>query len=172
MTIGEGMLLEYDPEMATTRRVLERVPFDKADWKPHQKSFTMAQLAGHIRDMAGWAGVTVQSDSLDLEPPGGPAFEPPPPPASKEELLESFDKAVAQGREAIAGATDQAMAQPWSLLRGGQAMFTMPRVAVLRAMILSHMIHHRGQLSVYLRMNDVPVPSIYGPSADEQAPPS
>jgi len=170
MSIAQSMLPELDNEMATTRRVLERVPFDKADWKPHQKSFSMLQLASHIADMAGWMTATVHTDSLDLAPPDGPKWEPPPPPKDSAELLARFDKAVAEGREALAGCSDEAMMQTWSLLQGGQPMFSMPRVATIRGMLMNHMVHHRGQLSVYLRMNDVPVPSIYGPSADEQGP--
>jgi uncharacterized damage-inducible protein DinB len=168
MSIGQMLLPEYDQEMATTRKVLERVPLDKGSWKPHEKSFSMAQLAGHVSNMTGWVAMTIATDSLDLEPPGGPKFAPPPPPTEKEAMLAEFDKNVAAGRAALAGVSDEEMTQPWSLLQGGNVMFTMPRVASIRGMILNHMIHHRGQLSVYLRLNDVPVPSIYGPSADEK----
>ncbi len=163
MSIAQSMLPEFEREMETTRRVLERVPFDKADWKPHEKSFTMAKLATHLRDMAGWMSATVNTDSLDL----GAGFTPPPPATSLEELLATFDKAVVEGRAALAGVSDEAMMQPWSLMQDGNVLFTMPRIACIRGMILNHIIHHRGQLSVYLRLNDVPVPSIYGPSADE-----
>jgi uncharacterized damage-inducible protein DinB len=164
MSIGQSMLPEYDQEIATTRRVLERVPLDKADWKPHEKSMSMAKLANHLRDMAAWMTPTIQMDSLDI----GPDFVPPPPATNTKELLSSFDKAAAEGREALAGVSDDAMMKPWSLLMGGKAVFTMPRIACVRGMILNHIIHHRGQLSVYLRLNDIPVPAIYGPSADEQ----
>ena len=165
MSIGQSMLPEYDSEMATTRKLLERVPFDKADWKPHEKSFSMAELASHLRNMAGWMAVTCESDELDT----GPDFKPPPLATSAEELLAAFDKATAEGREALAGVSDEAMMQTWSLKHAGQALFSMPKVACIRGMILNHMIHHRGQLSVYLRLNDVPLPSIYGPTADDRS---
>ena len=164
MSIGQSMLPEYDQEIATTRRVLERVPFEKADWKPHEKSMSIAQLASHLRDMAGWMTPTIQMDTLDL----GPDFVPPPAATSSEELLEAFDKAAAEGREALAGVSDEAMMKTWSLAMGGQTAFSMPRIACIRGMIINHIIHHRGQLTVYLRLNDIPVPSIYGPSADEK----
>ncbi|MEZ5366516.1 MAG: DinB family protein [Bryobacterales bacterium] len=169
MSIGQSLLPEFDQEMATTRRVLERVPFDKLDFKPHEKSMSMDHLANHIVTMTGWLPYTMQTDSLDLAPPDGPAWEPPPPAKTQAELLATYDKNVADSRAALAAATDEAMMQPWSLLRGGQAMFTMPRIGCVRGMILNHIIHHRGQLSVYLRLVDIPVPSIYGPSADEQS---
>ncbi|MCB1019384.1 MAG: DinB family protein [Acidobacteria bacterium] len=170
MSIGQSLLPEFDREMATTRRVLARVPFEKLDFKPHEKSMAMGHLANHIVTMTGWLPYTLQTESLDLAPPDGPAWEPPPLAATSEGMLAAFDDSVAASRAALAAATDEAMMQPWSLLRGGQAMFTMPRIGCVRGMILNHLVHHRGQLSVYLRMCDVPVPSIYGPSGDEQTP--
>ena len=169
MSIGQSMLAEYDKEMSTTRRVLERVPLDKPDWKPHPKSFTMAQLAGHVCNIVSWLAITINTDSLDLEPPGGPKFPPPPIPTDKGKMLAEFDKHTAEARAALAAVSDESLMRDWSLLQGGRVIFTMPRIASIRGMILNHMIHHRGQLSLYLRLNDVPVPSLYGPSADEKA---
>ena len=166
MAIRDGLLPEFDQEMANTRRTLERVPDDKLTWKPHPKSGAMGWLAGHVAQLPSWAGMAVGQDSLDLEPDGKPTT-PPPPPKSRQEILEMFDKSVAAGRAAIAGASDEHLLKPWTLLKNGQTIMTLPRVAVLRSFVLNHLIHHRAQLGVYLRLNDLPVPSIYGPSADE-----
>ena len=166
MPIRDALLPEFDHEMANTRKTLERVPDDKLDWKPHEKSWSMGSLATHLSTIPSWAFETIQKDSLDIAPPGGP----PPrqaPAASTQELLDRFDKSVTAGREAIAGASDEHLMKPWSLLSGGNIVLTMPRIAVLRGFVMSHTIHHRAQLGVYLRLNDIPVPAIYGPSADE-----
>jgi uncharacterized damage-inducible protein DinB len=167
MKISEALLPEYDQEMAKTRTVLERCPEDKYTWKPHPKSFAMAELATHIANMPGWAQMTLTQESFDYAPPGAPPYKEEPV-KTRQELLERFDKNIAETRAAIAGASDEQFMAPWSLLAGGQTLFTMPRAAVLRSMIMNHIIHHRAQMTVYLRLNDVPVPSIYGPSADEQ----
>jgi uncharacterized damage-inducible protein DinB len=169
MPLSQSLLPEFDHEMANTRRALERVPEDKFAWKPHDKSMTLGRLASHVAELAGWVEPTLQSESLDVAPPGAPPYQPKIA-ASRTELLQQFDKNVAQARAAIAAAPDPAWMVPWTLLSGGQPMFTLPRIAVLRAMVMNHMIHHRGQLSVYLRLNNVPVPALYGPSADEQPP--
>jgi uncharacterized damage-inducible protein DinB len=166
MSISESLLPEFDQEMANTRKTLERIPDDKLAWKPHEKSYTMGALATHIATIPGWAQPTIEQDDLDLAPPGAPPYQVLPI-NSRQEALEKFDTNVAAARAAIAGASDEHLSRPWSLLAGGQTIFTMPRTAVLRGFILSHIIHHRAQLGVYLRINDVPVPSIYGPSADE-----
>src|SRR5262249_48358944 len=168
MSIAESMLPEFDQEMAGTRKTLERVPEDKLDWRPHAKSFTMGGLATHIATMIGWATVTIEQDSFDVQPPGAESYKEEPI-KSRAELLERFDKGLASARAALAATGDEAMMAPWSLLAGGQTVFTMPRVACLRSMIFNHLIHHRAQLTVYLRMNDVLVPALYGPSADEGA---
>ena len=168
MALSEALLPEFDQEMALTRKCLERIPEDKLDWAPHQKSMKLGRLAGHIAEMPGWGATTFQTDSLDMAPPGGPAFEGMIV-KSRSEVLDAFDKNVRQARAAIQQASDQQFSEPWSLLAGGKTIFTMPRVAVLRGMVINHLIHHRAQLGVYLRLNDVPVPSIYGPSADEAA---
>jgi uncharacterized damage-inducible protein DinB len=166
MGLTEALLPEYDHEMANTRRSLERVPDDRLDWKPHAKSMTMRQLAVHLAEMPGWAIPTIEMESFDVAPPGGPRYQPPQA-NSRAEILEIFDNNVVEARAAISGADDGHLRKPWSLLSGGKTVFTMPRIAVLRSLILNHSIHHRAQLGVYLRLNDVPVPAIYGPSADE-----
>ncbi len=166
MAISAAMLPEFDQEMATTRKVLERVSDSIFSYKPHAKSFTSVQLASHIVDMLGWLTGTMMSDSFDMNPPGGTPWTPWIA-ASNAELMAKYDEAAKAAREALAVADDAAMMKTWSLLNAGNTVFAMPRVACVRGMILNHIIHHRGQLSVYLRMNDIPVPSLYGPSADE-----
>lgn len=166
MSISASLLPELDQEMAGTRKTLERIPEDKFDYRPHEKSFTMISLATHIANMLGWGRDTINSDSFDVAPVGGEPYKEEPA-KNVAELLEKFDKNLAGFREALAGATDEALMANWSLLAGGQPIFTMPRIACLRGMILNHLIHHRAQLTVYLRMNDVPVPALYGSSADE-----
>jgi uncharacterized damage-inducible protein DinB len=166
MAISESLLPEFDYEMQTTRKLLERVPDEKFDWKPHPRSTAMGGLATHIANIPTWAINAVTQESLDLAPGGVPV---PPMEMAKgrDALLQTFDANVAKAREAIAGAADESLFVPWSLLMNGKAIMTLPRVAVVRSFVLNHLIHHRGQLSVYLRLNDIPVPSIYGPSADE-----
>jgi uncharacterized damage-inducible protein DinB len=166
MPLSEALLPEWDHEMANTRTTLQRVPEDKLGWKPHEKSGTMGWLAGHLANLPGWATFTLAEESLDLAPQGVPL---PPAPAanSRRELLETFDKNVAAGRAAIAGASDAQLAKSWTLLSGGKTILTLPRIAVLRSFVMNHTIHHRAQLGVYLRLNNIPVPALYGPSADE-----
>ena len=166
MPIKDALLPEFDQEMANTRKVLERCPEDKYGWKPHAKSFSMGSLATHIANMTGWTVDTITKDSFDVAPPGAPPYKEEPV-ATCKELLERFDQNAANARAAIAGATDDQFMASWSLLAGGQTIFSMPRIACIRGMVMNHIIHHRGQLTVYLRLNDVPVPAIYGPSADE-----
>jgi uncharacterized damage-inducible protein DinB len=152
MTISEALLLEFAEEMASTRKILERVPDDKLMWKPHEKSFTLGRLVSHMVTIPIFAAVIINGQARkpsDAE--------------SKDELLESLDKNIAAGREAIAGASDD----HFNEVIGGTA-FAMPRVDLLRRRVMGHMIHHRGQLSVYLRLLDIPVPGMYGPSADEK----
>jgi uncharacterized damage-inducible protein DinB len=166
MKISDGLLSEFDHEAATTRKCLARIPDDKFSFKPHLKSFEMGALAVHIATMLDWGVLTLQSDSFDYAPVGGEPYVAPVV-KSNDELLAMFDKASAAFRAALAVVENDAMMTPWSLLGGGVTMFTMPRVAVLRGMIFNHIVHHRGQLTVYLRMCDIPVPALYGPSADE-----
>lgn len=166
MPMRDALLPEFDQEMATTRKFLERVPEDKATWKPHEKSMPMGRLAAHVAELPGWAATTITQDSLDINPPGGPGFTAAQM-TSRKQLLELFDKSVASARAAIAGVSDEELMKPWTLLNGGQKIFSLPKAAILRTFAFSHVIHHRAQLGVYLRLNDVPVPSTYGPSADE-----
>ena len=166
MKISDTLLPEFDLETATTRKCLARIPDDKFSFKPHPKSFDMGALAVHIATMLDWGASTLETESFDYAPVGGSSYVPP---AAKTnaELLALFDSGSAKLRAALAAAEDATMMANWSLLAGGKTIFTMPRVAVLRSMIFNHVVHHRGQLSVYLRLCDIPVPSIYGPSADE-----
>jgi uncharacterized damage-inducible protein DinB len=152
--------------MANTRRTLERVPEDKLNWKPHQKSFSMGHLATHLASLPSWAAITIEKDEIDIAPRG----QPPPkgePAKSRDELLGTFDQNVAAARAAIASATDEQLLKDWTLLSGGKAMMTAPRISVLRSYVMNHLIHHRAQLGVYLRLNDVAVPAMYLNSADE-----
>jgi uncharacterized damage-inducible protein DinB len=167
MSLGEALLPEFNQEMANTRRTLERVPEDKFDWKPHQRSMTMGRLATHLAELPGWAMATVEKDSLDLAPPGGTGLQPGTA-RTRKELLAMFDANVDAARTAISRAGDDHLAQNWTLLVAGNRIFTRPRLAVLRNSVLNHSIHHRAQLGVYLRLNNLPVPAIYGPSADEK----
>ena len=166
MPIADSILPEFDHEMANTRKTLERVPDDKFAWKPHEKSMTMGHLAGHLAQMPGWGKDTLTTESFDVAPVDGPPVQPSQP-KNRQEVLALFDKGVAEVRAALAAAKDDQLLKPWSLLAGGKPIFTMPRIAVIRGMILNHSIHHRAQLGVYLRLNNLPVPAIYGPSADE-----
>ena len=169
MTIAETLLPEYDHEIAGVRKTLERVPAAKFDWKPHPKSGSMLWLASHLANLPTWGTLTLSSDELDMAP-GGKPMEPPPPPADTAGLVTALDKNAAEARAAIARASDADLVKPWSLLTNGKVLFTMPKVSVLRSFVMNHMIHHRAQLGVYLRMHDVAVPSLYGPSADEAPP--
>jgi uncharacterized damage-inducible protein DinB len=166
MMISDALLPEFDQEMAGTRKTLARCPEDKFDFTPHPKSWKMAALATHIVNMVGWTLDIIDKDSFDVAPPGAPPYKEEPV-TTNQELLERFDKNVAAARAAIAGASDEHLMAPWALAQGGQTLFTMPRIVCLRSFIMNHTIHHRGQLCVYLRLNDIPVPALYGPSADE-----
>jgi uncharacterized damage-inducible protein DinB len=166
MPLNQSLLPEFDQEMANTRKTLQRVPENKLGWKPHKKSGSMGWLAGHVANLPGWAVITIKQDSLDLSPDGAPP-KPQPEPKSQKELLATFDKNVAEARAALAGADDATLFKPWSLLKTGKVLMTMPKIACLRGFVMNHLIHHRAQLGVYLRLNDIAVPAIYGPSADE-----
>jgi uncharacterized damage-inducible protein DinB len=166
MSIAQSLLPELDQEMAGARKTLERIPRDKFEWRPHPKSFTMISLATHIANMVGWGGLIIKEPSFDYAPPGGEPYKEEPA-ESVDALLATFDKNYAEFREALSGASDETLHKEWSLLGGGAVIFTKPRIVCLRADILNHLIHHRAQLGVYLRLNDAPVPALYGPTADE-----
>ena len=166
MSYAETLLPEFDQEMANTRKVLERIPDDKLDWKPHPKSNTIGWNANHVVDLVNWVVESLTKPSLDVAPVGGEPYQFPKL-ASRQEILELFDRNVAAARKAITEAKDEDMGQPWTLSQAGQVFFTMPRSAVVRGTVLNHLIHHGAHLCVYLRLNDVPVPGMYGPSGDE-----
>lgn len=165
MALRDALLSEFDREMDGTRKVLERVPEDKFSWKPSEKSGTMAWLAGHVARLPQWASMMLACEELDINPPGG-APSRPGPPANRQELLDWFDKHSGEASQALASASDEALMKPWTLLNSGERIFVMPRIAVLRAFVMNHLIHHRGQLTVYLRMNNATLPPLYGPTAD------
>ena len=166
MTYAETLLPEFDQEMANTRKVLERLPDDKLDWQAHPKSHTIGWNANHVADLPNWLVMVLNTPSLDIAPIGGQPYTSPKP-GSRREILELFDRNVATAREALAEVKDADVGRPWTLEQAGQLIFTLPRAAVIRSMVLNHLIHHRAHLLVYLRLNDVPVPGMYGPSGDE-----
>ena len=163
MSFSESFLREFGQEVPSTRTTLERVPMDQFDWKPHDKSMSIGALASHVAGLPSWVPLIVAHDEFDAG--GGEA--PPPPPSDTKGLLELFDKNVSEAQSVIESAADEAFGKTWSLVRGGEALFSAPKAGVIRRMMLHHMIHHRAQLGVYLRLRDIPVPSVYGPSADE-----
>jgi len=160
--LKDGVLAEFDHETATTRKLLERVPDDKLSWKPHEKSMSLADLGTHLSNLPHWAAIILKELSFDL------TESPPhlPPKTSRADILRHFDETTAIARR-LMDKTDGEYLVMWSLKRAGQEMFSMPRIGALRTFVLYHMVHHRGQLSVYLRLNDISVPPIYGPTADE-----
>ena len=166
MAIGSSMLMEFDEEMKNTRKVLERVDDKQWDWKPHVKSGSVGWLATHIATMVDWIPFTLKTEELDYAPVGGPPYTPPKI-ENRQQLLAELDKNVGEARKALANATDVEMTKDWTLLAGGHKIFTMPRVACIRTMVLNHIIHHRAQLTVYYRLLGISVPGLYGPSADE-----
>jgi len=160
--IAQALIPEFDQEVATTRRVLERLNDSILDYKPHPKSMSVAALATHLTDMPMWLATTIQTPSLDLA-----GFEPPKPLTSIAAVLEKFDAECAKARTALEEASDETMLANWTLSKGERVAFSMPRIAVIRGMCINHLVHHRAQMALYLRLNDIAVPSIYGPTADE-----
>jgi uncharacterized damage-inducible protein DinB len=161
MAFADTFLPEFDHEMKTTRSLLERVPFDNAAWKPHQKSTGLGDLASHLANLAGFGDMIVNNDERNFgDGRRPPVFE------NTQDLLAAFDANVAKSRTALQNLSDDKLGTPWTLRAGEHVILQMPRAAVLRSLLMNHIIHHRGQLSVYLRLNDVPLPSIYGPTAD------
>jgi uncharacterized damage-inducible protein DinB len=164
MAISQALLPEFDREMATTRKMLERFPEDKVDWKPHDTCMTLGRLAAHMAEIPGWVVPTIAQDKLVMDP----SKFTPSVLNSRTEALKKFDETIEAARAAVAGASDEALMKPWSLVVNGNTVFSAPKAAVLRAFVMSHMIHHRGQLAAFYRIAGVPIPSIYGPSKDEQ----
>lgn len=162
MPIAQMLLPEFDQEMKSTRKLLECVPDGKFSFKPHDKSMDLGRLAAHVAEMPSYVVGTLKQERLDFTGEEAPFA-----PATREELLAAFDKNAAEARELLAKATDEDLAKVWTLTYKGQQVFSMPRSAVLRNMCFNHLYHHRGQLGVYLRMNNVAIPGMYGPSADE-----
>jgi uncharacterized damage-inducible protein DinB len=166
MSIAQSLLPEFAHEADVTRKVLAAVPQDKFSWSPHEKSYSLGQLATHLANLPVWTMATIHQDSLDLNPKDGD------PPKGREattveEVLAIYDENIAAAKDALAGASDETLTSSWTLRNGGEALFTMPKVAVLRSFVMNHQIHHRGQMSVYLRLAGAKVPSVYGPTADE-----
>ena len=165
MAIKDALLPEFDHEMATTRRLLERVPDAEFAWKPHDKSMSLGQLAGHIANLPRWCIITLENTTFDLD-----TFSDARPlqPESRAAVVKEFDEKVKAARALLVAQSDPELLTPWTLKKGGQEIFTMPRISAIRSFVMNHLIHHRGQLSVYLRLKNVPIPPIYGPTADEQ----
>lgn len=166
MTIAESLLPEFDQEMANTRKVIARVPSAKNDWKPHPKSMPLGYLAVHLSTLASWVNMVIEKEELDvgkLRESGFkmPEFE------SGEASAAVFDEVVRSARAVLERTPDEEFFKPWSLKNNGVTVVTLPKIATLRSIVFNHIIHHRGQLTVYLRLNDVPLPGLYGPSADE-----
>lgn len=166
MSIGEMLLPEFDQEMSNTRKVLERVPVEKSEWKPHDKSMTMGRLAGHIAEIPKWGAWVLKSDSFDLASMG--EGHQPYVPKSTADLLKTFDESAKEARKAIVGLEDPQWTRSWSLLLQGQTLASGQKLMMMRSTFLNHIVHHRAQMTVYLRLNNIPVPGLYGPSADER----
>ena len=162
-TIGSTFLAELEQEAKVAREVLSRVPADKFDWKPHEKSMSFGKLAAHVAEMVSWTGPTLQHPELDFSKMDYKPFEP----RSTEDLLEYLDKNVAEAADVLRNTTDEQFMENWTMRNGDKIYFTMPKVVCMRSFVMNHIVHHRGQLSVYLRLNDIAVPAMYGPSADE-----
>lgn len=161
--ISAALISEMEQEAKTTRACLERIPADKFAWKPHEKSMAFGKLASHIAEMFSWTGATLQHPELDFSKMDYKPFDP----QSTEELLEFFDKNVTEAIDVLNNTGDDVFLESWTLRNGETVYFTLPKIATMRSFVMNHIVHHRGQLSVYLRLNEIAVPSIYGPSADE-----
>ncbi len=166
MSIAEGLLPEFEQEIESTRKVLERVPDEKLARSPHEKSMTLGQLASQLANLPVWTRLSLDQDEFDVSPPEGDGSGTPQL-ASTPEILGSFDRNAADAREAIASASDGTFFELWTLKSGGETLFSVPKIGVVRRFVLNHLIHHRGQMTVYLRLLDVPVPQTFGPTADE-----
>jgi len=160
---GSMLLPEFEHEAALTRKTLERVPAEQFGWKPHDKSYTLKELARHLAEIPHWLPLSLDREVLDLDTDAPERIDP----STTQEILDLFDRGVADARKALAEASEEVLQELWSLKAGGHVVLTMPKAAVVRGFVMSHSIHHRAQLGVYLRLLDVPVPAVYGPSADE-----
>jgi uncharacterized damage-inducible protein DinB len=167
MALTDILLPEFEEEAAATRRMLERVPDGKTTWQPHQRSMTLGRLSTHVAEIPAWTARILTRDEFDVAPPGGPPFQPRTL-GTTAEVLALFDQNVAEARRVLAAAGDADFARPWSFKREGQVVWTKPKHYVLRRMALSHLVHHRAQLGVYLRLQEVSIPGVYGPSADDR----
>lgn len=165
MTVAESFVAELDVEVDKTRRCLARIPTEKLEFTPHAKSFTMSKLAAHIATIPDWASMTMTTDHFDFMVDGKDMQMPVP--ESGEDLVRILEKSAADAKAKIAAASDDEFDKTWKLLASGETVLAMSKRAVLREMIFNHLVHHRGQLTVYMRLNDIPVPALYGPSADE-----
>ena len=169
MSIAEALLPEFDHETSTTRNLLKIVPFEHKDWKPHVKSMSMLQLATHVAQVPSWTAPTLEEPELDVGPNSPNAKKYAPPLINNsEELLAYFDENVRKARQSLQAASDSTFREMWSLKSGDHTVFSFPKAAVMRSFVMNHLIHHRGQLSVYLRLKDVKLPEIYGPTADSK----
>lgn len=163
MKINETFIGELQQEAASTRKLLERVPLDKPDWTPHPKSAKLGNLANHVAELPGWVSVSLDQDELDFA-----KFEYKPQiPKTTEELLKKFDDNLAKAMNSLNNASNEKFSENWTMRNGEQVYFTLPKAAVVRSFSFNHMYHHRAQLGVYLRLLDIPLPGIYGPTADE-----
>jgi uncharacterized damage-inducible protein DinB len=166
MRIGQSMIPEFDIEMANTRKVLQRIPDGKLDWKIHEKSNTLGWVANHLADIPNWVDMIIRHGTFDVEPVAGQPYKSPTL-GTTAEIVSLFDENVKQARPLLENVEDGVLHSSWSLLRQGEEILTMPKIAVLRTWVMNHSIHHRAHLCVYFRVNDIPVPALYGPSADE-----
>jgi uncharacterized damage-inducible protein DinB len=164
MAFTDALLPEFDHEMGTTRKLLERLPDEQLGWKPHERSMSLGRLATHIAEIPTWGDRILCHDEVNLTGAYQPRTE-----QSRAAILAIFENAIAQARKTLASKSDGELMAMWTFKREGKTLSTMPKVAVLRSMMFNHLVHHRGQLSVYLRMHNVPLPAMYGPSADEGA---
>ncbi|MDQ3022116.1 MAG: DinB family protein [Bacteroidota bacterium] len=163
MPLNESLIAELQHEAANTRKMLERVPEKSFSWKPHDKSMSLGEITNHLAEIPHWVGVSIEQDELDF---AGSDYKPRTP-TTTEDLLKFFDTNIEKALESLKNASDEKLFENWTMRNGEQVYFTMPKIAVVRSFVMNHSVHHRGQLSIYLRLLDVPLPSIYGPTADE-----
>lgn len=165
MAIKDTLLPEYDHEMATTRRLLDRVPEAEFAWRPHERSMSLGELSGHLANIPMWCSAVLDAPQFDLATLPAQRGQVP---SSRTALLKDFDTRVSAARASLVERTDAELLTPWTLRHGTREIFTLPRISAIRSFVMNHSIHHRGQLSVYLRLKNIPVPAMYGPTADEQ----